>query len=99
MALTLAGHRVATGALVNALARAFHWKRMLGSRGFATIAELADREGIAQSYMTRVLRLTPLVPDDVEAIVDGRQGPEVAPARMKEPVPVEWSDQPVTFRL
>ena len=61
-------------ALVKALARAFRWKRMLESGEFATIAELAEREGIAPSYMTRVLRLTLLAPDIVEAILDGKQG-------------------------
>ena len=61
--------------LVKALARAFRWKRMLESGEFATIAELAEREGIAPSYMTRVLRLTLLAPDIVEAILDGKQGP------------------------
>ena len=40
--------------LVKALARAFRWKRMLESGEFTTIAELAEREGIAPSYMTRV---------------------------------------------
>ena len=44
--------------LVKALARAFRWKRMLESGEFATIGELAEREGIAVSYLTRVLRLT-----------------------------------------
>ena len=60
--------------LVKALARAFRWKRMLESGEFATIAELAEREGIAPSYMARVLRLSLLAPDIVEAILDGRQG-------------------------
>ena len=58
--------------LVKALARAFRWKRMLESGEFTTIAELAEREGIAPSYMTRVLRLTLLAPDIVEAILDAR---------------------------
>jgi len=80
--------------LVKALARAFRWKRMLESSEFATIAELAEREGIAPSYMTRVLRLTLLAPDIVEVILDGRQDPEVTLARMLEPFPVAWSDQP-----
>ena len=80
-------------ALVKALARAFRWKRMLESGEFATIAELAEREGIAPSYMTRVLRLTLLAPDIVEAILDGTQGPEVTLARVLEPFPVEWTDQ------
>ena len=79
--------------LVKALARAFRWKRMLESGEFTTIAELAEREGIAPSYMTRVLRLTLLAPEIVEAILDGKQGPEVTLARVLEPFPVVWSDQ------
>lgn len=63
---------------------------MLESGEIATIAELVDREGIAPSYMTRVLRLTLLAPDIVEAILDGQQGPEVTLARLLEPFPLEW---------
>ncbi|MDP3959292.1 MAG: hypothetical protein Q8Q26_04325 [Pseudorhodobacter sp.] len=79
--------------LVKALARAFRWKRMLESGEFTTIAELAKREEIAPSYMTRVLRLTLLAPDIVEAILDGMQGPEVTPARLMDPFPLEWEIQ------
>jgi hypothetical protein len=84
--------------LVKALARAFRWKRMLESGEFATIAELAEREGIAPSYMTRVLRLTQLEPGIIEAVLDGRQGPEVTLARVLEPFPVDWDEQRVSFR-
>ena len=83
--------------LVKALARAFRWKRMLESGEFATIAELAEREGIAPSYMTRVLRLTLLAPDIVEAILDGKQGPEVTLARVLGPFSVKWSEQAEQF--
>ena len=79
--------------LIKALARAFRWKRMLESGEYATIAELADREGIALSYMTRVLRLSLLAPDIVEAILDGRQRPEVTLARMLEPFSMGWIEQ------
>jgi hypothetical protein len=79
--------------LVKALARAFRWKRMLESGEFSTIAELAKREGIAPSYMTRVLRLTLLAPDIVEAILDGTQGPDVTLARLLDGVPVDWGEQ------
>ncbi len=79
--------------LVKALARAFRWKRMLDSGEFATIAELAEREGIAPSYMTRIMRLTLLAPDIVEAILDGRQGTEVSLARVLEGFQVEWGSQ------
>ena len=40
--------RKADSALVKALARAFRWKRMLESGEFATISELAEREGIRE---------------------------------------------------
>jgi hypothetical protein len=77
--------RTPDNTLVKALARAFRWKRMLDSGEFATIAELAEREGIASSYMTRVLRMTLLAPDIVEAILDGKHRPEVTLARLLEP--------------
>ena len=85
--------RSADNTLVKALARAFRWKRMLESGEFTTINELAERERIAVSYLTRVLRLTVLAPDIVEAILDGRRGPEVTLARVLQPFPVEWAAQ------
>ena len=83
--------------LLKAMARAFRCKRMLESGEFATIAELAEREGIAPSYMTRVLRLTLLAPDIVEAILDGKQGPQVTLAQVLEPFPLSWNEQKNTF--
>jgi len=85
--------QMADNTLIKALARAFRWKQMLETGNFVTIAELAKQEGIAPSYMTRVVRLTLLAPDTVEAILDGRQGPKVTLAKMFEPFPHEWSRQ------
>lgn len=86
--------RTPDSTLVKALARAFRWKRMLQSGEFATIAELAEREGIASSYMTRVLRLTLLAPDVVEVILDDRPlGHKMTLARVLEPFPANWEGQ------
>ena len=79
--------------LVKALARAFRWKRMLESGEFATITELAEREGIASSFLSRSLRMTLLAPHIVEAILEGKQVPEVTLERLREPFPVEWDQQ------
>ncbi|GHC67342.1 hypothetical protein [Neogemmobacter tilapiae] len=76
--------------LIKALARAFRWQRILESGEFATIGDLAAREGIAPSYMTRVMRLTLLPPETVEAILEGRQGAEVTLAGMLEGGDAEW---------
>ncbi len=68
---------------------------MLESGECASITELAAAEKIDRSYLCRVLRLTLLAPEIVEAILDGRQ-PEGMdlPALMKG-FPVEWERQQV----
>ena len=86
---TAAAHET-DNALIKGLARAFRWKRMLESGEFATIAELAEREGIAPSYLTRVLRLTLLAPEIVEAIMDGGQPEEITLRTLLQDVPLEW---------
>ncbi len=58
-----------------------------------TIGELAEREGIAVSYLTRVLRLTLLAPDIVEAILDGTQEPDRTLSQLLETLPTDWQAQ------
>ena len=53
---------------------------MLESGECASITELPAAEKIDRSYLCRVLRLTLLAPEIVEAVLDGRQ-PEGAPCR------------------
>ena len=59
--------------LVKAIARAFRWRRMLLAGRYATMKELAAAKRINASYVCRMLRLTLLAPDIVEAILDGQQ--------------------------
>lgn len=92
--LEAAGQWKTDDTLVKALARAFRWKRMLESGDFATIAELAAREKIAPSYMTRILRLTLLGPSIVEAILNGTQEKDLTVAELMEPFPLDWDLQP-----
>ena len=79
--------------LVKALARAFRWKRMLESGEFATIAELAEREGIAAPYLTRTMRLSHLSPDLVESILEGRQPRHLTLEVLRQPLPEDWTEQ------
>jgi hypothetical protein len=79
------------GTLVKALARAHRWQRMLHSGDYGTLAELAAAERISRSYVCRVLRLTLLVPDIVERILDGR--PTAGLAQLLKPFPLEWERQ------
>jgi hypothetical protein len=83
-------------ALVKALARAFRWRRMLEEGRFGSIRELAAAEGVDRAYAGRVLNLTLLAPDRVEAILDGRQVEGVTPASMMTP-PATWAKQQSSF--
>jgi hypothetical protein len=79
--------------LMKAVARAFRWRRMMEAGRFATINELAAAEKINSSYVSRLLRLTLLAPDIVEAILDGRQPGGMTLPGLMEPFPVKWSLQ------
>jgi hypothetical protein len=79
--------------LIKAVARAFRWKRMLETGELATIAELAEREGIAAPYLTRTMRLAQLAPDVVEAILDGRQPRQLTLEALRQPLPEAWDAQ------
>jgi hypothetical protein len=50
---------------------------------------------VAPSYVSRVLRLTLLAPNTVEAILDGRQPAGLPLADLLEAFPLEWEAQRV----
>ena len=79
--------------VVKSLARAFRWRKLLETGVYATIDEMAAAEKINGSYVCRVLRLTLLAPDIVEAILDGRQPKEMTLAALMKPFAVEWNEQ------
>lgn len=77
-------------ALVKALARAFRYQRMLDQGRYASLTEIASAEKIDRGYLGRLLQLTLLSPNIVDAILDGRQSEEVTLAALWEGVPLEW---------
>ena len=84
-------------ALVRALARAFRWRRLLDEDVCGTIEELARLEKVSRGYMSRVLRLTLLAPDIVEAILDGRQPEGTGLQSLLAESAVEWERQRSSF--
>jgi hypothetical protein len=81
------------GALLKALARGFRWRKLLEKGDFATIEEIAVAENINPSYISRLLRMTLLAPEIVEAILVGRQPEGLTMARAMQPFPAEWKCQ------
>jgi hypothetical protein len=80
-------------ALLKALARGFRWQMMLREGNYQTLEEIADAENINPSYVSRVLRMTLLAPEIVEAILAGRQPDGLTMTRAMQPFPLEWVRQ------
>jgi hypothetical protein len=79
--------------LINALAKAHLWRRLIETGKYTSAAELSRAEGINESYLCRVLRLTLLAPDIVEAILDGRQPRTLELQSLLKPLPPDWGTQ------
>jgi hypothetical protein len=79
--------------MIKALARAFRWRKLLETGTHTTVAEIAAVEKINASYVGRVLRLTLLSPEIVEAILDGRQPADLQLEDLLRPLPVGWREQ------
>ena len=80
-------------ALLKALARGFRWKKMLQEGDYQTLEEIADAENINPSYVSRLLRMTLLAPEIVEAILAGRQPPGLTMAKAMKPFSLHWREQ------
>jgi hypothetical protein len=90
-------HRHIDSAVVKAIARAFRWREMLENGTHATIAEIAAAEMINESYVGRLLRLTLLAPDVVEALLMGRQPAGLQLDGLMRRFPVGWREQRAKF--
>ena len=66
---------------------------MLDTGVHATLEDLARAKGVAPSYVSRVLRLTLLAPEIVEAILDGRQPAELQLDDLLGGFPLAWEGQ------
>jgi hypothetical protein len=78
--------------LLKSVARAFRWKRLLDDGKFATAAELATHERISPSYVTRIMRLTLLAPDIIDAILNGHAS-DLCIDDITKPMTPIWAEQ------
>ena len=79
--------------LVKALVRAHRWRRKIGSGQAKSITDLAEQEGVTDAYVCRLLPLTCLARDIVEANLDGRQPKGLRLAEMLGNGPLDWNEQ------
>jgi hypothetical protein len=85
--------------LIKALVRAHRWRRRIESGQARSITDLAEQEAVTVAYVCRLLPLTCLAPDIVEAILDGRQPKGLRLAEMLRNGPVAWQEQLRAYAL
>jgi ParB-like chromosome segregation protein Spo0J len=75
------------------LVKAHRWRRRIERGRAKSITDLAAQEGVTDAYVCRLLPLTCLAPDIVEAILDGRQSKGLSVAALRRGVTPAWEAQ------
>jgi hypothetical protein len=87
-----------TTPILNALARAYHWQRLLDEGRMTSGVEIARQEGLNQSSVNELLRLTLLSPEMVLALLAGRQPKTLTLRWLKNhELPADWEAQREVF--
>ena len=86
--------------LIKLLIRAHRFNTALVSSD-VPFTTLAKREGVSASYFTRLIRLSYLAPDITQAILDGRQPPDLTADKLltHSRLPLAWHDQRTVLGL
>ncbi len=90
--------QTAQNAILVAIARAFRWKELIESGRVKNLAEIARANRVDGSYVSRILDLTLLAPDIIDAILDGKEPSGLSLARLtKTQIPLLWREQRNTY--
>jgi hypothetical protein len=76
-----------------ALARGHRWLAILVSGEAKSLKEIAQREGVDDSYVSRMVNLPTLAPDIVAAILDETLPSEVTLFELAAGTPLLWEEQ------
>ena len=82
-------------ALINNIVRAHRWLGMLLQGEAKSMRDLARRENLTHAYVRRLVPLAFLAPDITQAILEGRQPPELTAERLTRlpNLPLQWDRQ------
>ena len=84
---------VAPAPLQLALARGHRWLAMLESGEVKSLKEIGTREGVDNSYVSRMVNLTTLAPDIVAAILDDSLPNHITLFDLAVDPPALWEEQ------
>ena len=79
--------------LIEAIAKGHRWQEQIESGEYAGVEDLATAVGVDRTYAGRVLRLTSLAPDIVEAILRGDEPDGLSLEKLRKNLPMRWDEQ------
>jgi len=88
-----AGGNGANQTLIEAIAKGHRWQAQLESGEYPSLEDLAHAVGVDRTYVGRMLRLTSLAPDIIEAILRGDEPDGLSLEKLRKSLPVRWEDQ------
>lgn len=84
--------------ILKALGRAFHWQAQLANDPTLSQESISLKEGFGRSYVSKIMHLTLLAPDVIEAILDGNYPKYLTLADINK-AGYLWDDQRKVFGL
>ncbi len=89
--------------MIEAIAKGHRWRAQLESGEYASLEDLAKDVGCDRTYVGRMLRLTSLAPDIIEAILRGDEPDGLSLEKLRKNLPsprlrqtglpVRWEEQ------
>ncbi|OQB85387.1 MAG: hypothetical protein BWX88_01835 [Planctomycetes bacterium ADurb.Bin126] len=79
--------------LIEAIAKGHRWQAQLESGEYAGLEDLAKDVGCDRTYVGRMLRLTSLAPDIIEAILRGDEPDGLSLEKLRKNLSVRWDEQ------
>jgi hypothetical protein len=79
--------------LVKALGLAHYWQRLLDEGAYRSVTEIAIAEGMDVGQASRIVRLTQLAPDIIEAYLAGDDDGPALGHLIRRALPVDWKAQ------
>ena len=85
--------RQPVSSLIKAVSRASDWVRRMEGGEFKDQRDLAKATKLEPRYINAILRVAFLAPEITEAIIDGRQPPDLTLGSLTGVLPVSWQQQ------
>jgi site-specific DNA recombinase len=79
--------------LLKAIARGHQWHEWIMNGEVSSMVAIANRLGLTERYVGRILECAFLAPDIVEAILDGRQPTDLTFQKLTRQLPLSWVEQ------